>query len=192
MPTDPAPPHGPQSIQPIAAVLAFLFPGAGHFYLGHHRRAYLIALGILGLFFGGMLIGGVDVVDRKEDFVWFLGEALVGPVAFGVDAYHQNMLKAYDPDSPMQSVPVAKRSAHPDEARTTERRDVFDKVTKKTTSVDYPVFRPAKPGERPPNSKSIGRVNELGTLFCTIAGMLNLICIIDALFRQRGAPGVSP
>ena len=188
MPTDPAPPSGPQPIQPIAAVLAFLFPGAGHFYLGHRRRAYAIALGVLGLFAGGMLIGGVDVVDRKEDFVWFLGQSLVGPIAFGVDAYHQNMLKAYDPEKLDQGM-LVKRSAHPDEAREVQTRQVRDRATPAMRTVSLPIFRPAKPGENPPNSKSVGRVNELGTLFCTIAGMLNLICIIDALFRHRITPG---
>lgn len=187
MPTDPAPP-GPQPIQPIAAVLAFLFPGAGHFYLGHRNRAGAIVLGVLGLFAGGMLIGGIDVVDRREDFVWFLGEAIVGPLAFGVDAYHQNVLKAYDPEKLGQNA-LVKRSAHPDETREIQPHQVLSKAARTTTTVNLPVFRPARPGERPPNSKSVGRVNELGTLFCTIAGMLNLICIIDALFRHRTMPG---
>jgi hypothetical protein len=138
-----------------------------------------------------MLIGGVDVVDRKEDFVWFLGESLVGPLAFGVDAYQQNALKAYDPDKLAQGQFV-KRSAHPDEVRVIQPHQVSDKGARTTRTVNLAVFRPANPGERPPNSKSVGRVNELGTLFCTIAGMLNLICIIDALFRHRVTPGAAP
>jgi hypothetical protein len=44
---------------------------------------------------------------------------------------------------------------------------------------------PAGPGQLPPNSKSLGRMNELGTLFSTIAGMLNLIVIIDASMHGR-------
>ncbi len=47
---------------------------------------------------------------------------------------------------------------------------------------------PARTGELPPNSKSLGRMNELGTLFCTIAGMLNLIVIIDALLYSKIVP----
>jgi hypothetical protein len=34
-------------------------------------------------------------------------------------------------------------------------------------------------------TRSLGRMNELGTLFTTIAGMLNLIVIIDAAFHTR-------
>ena len=51
--------------------------------------------------------------------------------------------------------------------------------------------RQATASDRPPNTKSLGRVNELGTLFCTLAGMLNLIAIIDASTRRgrRSAGG---
>ncbi len=145
-------------------MLAVLLPGLGHAYLGEMRRGACVAAGVLGLFFGGMLIGGIDVVDRQEDPIWFLGEALVGPLAFGVNWVHQNQFKVVDG-------PV-RRTAMPGEVR--------DPAT------GAPV--PAPAGARPPNIKSIGRVNELGTLYCTIAGMLNLICIIDAAFRpsRRG------
>ncbi len=171
MPTPHYDHSGPAPFQPVAAVLAIVFPGAGHAYLGEIRRAVLIASGVMGLFFGGILVGGIDVVDRKEDFVWFIGEGLVGPIAFGVDYYHQNFLKVRD------GVGAPPRSAFPNEGRDPK------------TGVRVE-------GGKPPNSRSLGRVNELGTLFATIAGMLNLICIIDAAFRHRapaptvGAPGV--
>jgi len=118
---------------------------------------------VLGLFFGGMFIGGVDVIDRKEDSVWFYGQAMVGPIAFGVDWIHQNKFKVIDPTTKQR------RSANPDEGRGE------DGIAVK--------------GGKPPNEKSLGKVNELGTLFATIAGMLNFIVILDAGFpsRRRGA-----
>src|SRR5690606_39442388 len=79
----------------LAGLLAAAVPGAGHIYLGEARRGVLAAIGVLGLFFGGMLLGGVDVIDSREDRLWFYGQALVGPIAFGVDWYHQNRLKAF-------------------------------------------------------------------------------------------------
>lgn len=155
-----------ERFEPVAAVLALLFPGAGHFYLGEPVRAVLIAAGILGLFFGGLLIGGIDVVDRKEDTIWFVGQALVGPVAFGVDYIHQEHMKVTDQGR--------LRSARPGETRDSAGRAA-----------------PAAAGQLPPNSKSLGRMNELGTLFATIAGMLNLIVIIDAsLNSRRRTPGL--
>jgi hypothetical protein len=164
-------PHAhPAPFQPVALVAACLLPGAGHALLGDRRRGILIGAGVLGLFFGGLLIGGIDAVDRREDFVWFVGEALVGPIAFAVDYYHQNHLKVRDrPGGPV-------RSAYPNEVR--DPRGLAAQVLETDP-------------RKPPSVKSIGRVNELGTLFCTIAGMMNLIVIIDAAFRHR-APGGTP
>ena len=79
----------------LAGLVAAAIPGAGHIYLGEVRRGILAAVGVLGLFFGGVLLGGIDVIDRKEDPWWFVGQALVGPIAFGVDWYHQTQLKAW-------------------------------------------------------------------------------------------------
>ncbi|GJQ29369.1 MAG: hypothetical protein HBSAPP03_12530 [Phycisphaerae bacterium] len=152
MPTPP-PPSG---FQPLALLGAAIFPGLGHVLGKDPKRGACVALGVLGLFFGGILIGGIDVIDSKEDRVWFYGQALVGPVAFGVDYLHQSRFKVHAPGGVV-------RSAYP-----TEGRD---------PTTGAPVV-----GGRPPNTKSIGKMNEIGTLFATIAGMMNLIAVIDAGF----------
>jgi hypothetical protein len=201
LPTEHAPPTAsgqvlvePEQWQPVAAVLAVLVPGLGHAYLGETRRAAYIALGILGLFFGGVLIGGLDSVDRKEDKVWFFGQALVGPIAFGVDAIHQNYFKGYEPDKirSLQDLGhVPKRNPNPDETIRFESMNLPDRgglnpsITAPTVTMSVPLLVPAGPGQSPPITTSLGRVNELGTLYSTIAGMLNLIVIIDAAYRGR-------
>jgi hypothetical protein len=142
-----------EEFQPAAAVLAALVPGLGHAYLGEPRRGMLIAGGVLGMFLGGLVIGGIDVVDRKEDFWWFVGQSPVGPLAFAVDWVHQNRLKQHDPP------------AH-------AGKEWFEHNT-------------------PSRTKSLGHLNEIGSLYATIAGMMNLVCIIDAAWhaprRRRGA-----
>jgi hypothetical protein len=200
LPTDhdqPGPPQvEPDQWQPVAAMLALVFPGLGHAYLGETRRGAYIALGVMGLFFGGLLIGGLDSVDRKEDKVWFFGQALVGPVAFGVDWVHQHYYKGYEPgaiNSVQDLDTAAKRNPYPEETIRVERLVLPDRaasgasssVTAPRTEVPVPLLRPAPAGERPPITTSLGRVNELGTLYSTIAGMLNLIVVIDAAYRGR-------
>jgi hypothetical protein len=143
----------------LPLLAAVLFPGAGHFVAGERGRGILIAAGVLSLFFGGMLIGGIDVIDSKEDRIWFFGQAMVGPLAFGVDWAHQNKFKVIDPATRQL------RSANPDEGRGP------DGVAVK--------------GGKPPNEKSINKVNDLGTLYSTIAGMMNLIVILDAGWPSR-------
>jgi hypothetical protein len=154
----PSTPTAP-TFRPTALLAAVVVPGAGHFIAGERSRGALIATGVLGLFFGGMFIGGIDVIDSKEDRVWFFGQALVGPIAFGVDWAHQNKFKVIDP------VTKQLRSANPDEGR-----DANGMAVK---------------GGTPPNEKSLNKVNDLGTLFSTIAGMLNLVVILDAGWPSR-------
>lgn len=128
------------------------------------------AAGVLGLFVAGLLIGGISVIDRRDNKVWFIGQALVGPLSFGVDMIHQRM-KVQDMivDGTGRARPIGPpRPPHPDEGRAANGTPV--------------------PGGTPPYSRSIGKMNELGTLFTTIAGMLNLIIIVDAAFPSRKRP----
>lgn len=137
----------PDRLQPVALILAFLLPGAGHAFLGDLRRGVCVGAGVLSLFVAGLLIGGIDAVDRKEDFWWFVAQAGVGPVAFATNAAHQS-LKVPDP------VTGQRRSPYPD--------------------------------ENPRYTKSLGKINEIGALYCALAGLLNLIAMIDAGWRPDG------
>jgi membrane-associated protease RseP (regulator of RpoE activity) len=243
------PEHTVPPIRPLAGLAALVLPGLGHLVLGETKRGVLIAIGVLGLFFGGLFIGGIDSVDSKEDKVWFFGQALVGPLAFGVDYIHQNQFKVKDTDF---SGNIVGRSARPNEGR--------DPATGRAIGASLGITRDQAPGGKgvlvrgvtpgtgaeksglksgdiifkwnetlvagpddlvsqlgsiadgnspqaarltiqrgdqqqevtvglepvkPPNIKSLAKVNEIGTLFSTIAGMLNLIVIMDALLPIR-------
>lgn len=117
---------------PFAALLAWIWPGLGHLRLGQRRRGMLIMFGVLFLFLGGVLIGGVDAVDRRHDPLWFVAQALCGPIAFGADLANQRLLS--DPQVRLQR-------------------------------------------------KSLSHINEFGTLFAALAGLMNLVVILDALHR---------
>ena len=126
-------------LTPGAAILAWLWPGAGHISLGQTRRGILIMAGVLFLFLGGVLIGGVDVVDRKEDRLWFVAQIFCGPIALATDYVNQSVIKPLDnPSDPPN-----------------ERQGL--------------------------KTKSLGRVNEIGTLYCALAGLMNFVVILDAL-----------
>jgi len=161
-----------------AGIVALLLPGAGHLLRGQVYRGLMACLGVLGLFFGGMLIGGIDVIDSKEDRIWFLGQALVGPVAFGVDTLHQKQFKAWAPVTGLTGRPHwDTRSGYPNESRVwSDANDRYEWVAHDPDDLDAP---------SPPNTKSIAKMNEIGTLYATLAGMLNFIIILDALIPSR-------
>ncbi len=130
---------------PISGIAAVALPGLGHVVRGEAKRGGLIFLGVMGLFLGGILIGGIDVIDRANDFWWFVLQAGVGPVAFGAEWLHQTRFAA------------------------------------------------------DPAIQSLGKVNEVGSLYAALAGLVNLIAIIDAFWpdvrpapqdeRRAGSPG---
>lgn len=124
------------SFDPLGGLAAIALPGLGHVITGEWRRGGLIFLGVMGLFLGGMLIGGIDVIDRKNDFWWFVLQAGIGPIAFIVDSIHQSMVSG---------------------------------------GVD-------------PLRQSLGRVNEVGSLYAGMAGLVNLIAIIDAAWPAEDEP----
>ena len=127
----------------LAPILAWVFPGLGHWYLGHRRRARLIATGIGVMYVSGLLIGGLDVIDRRGDRLWYYGQFLAGPVTPALDAWRT---RHYTPDTPKAKV-----------------------------NHSYPV-------------PSFSHANEIPTLFTTIAGMLNLLAILDVLVLPRHRP----
>jgi hypothetical protein len=123
---------------PGAAALAWIWPGLGHISLGERRRGGLIMFGVLFLFLCGLLIGGVDVVDRQREWLWFLAQGLCGPIAFAADFVNQNYVQ---------------RAPDPERLR------------------------------------GLARVHEMGTLFIALAGLMNLVVILDALhFAPPGGP----
>ncbi len=131
-----------------AAIAAWLLPGLGHYLLGQRRRGLILGLSIGGLWFAGLLIGGLAVIDFEEHPAWFLGQALTAPSLI-VEQVHE-MLLASSPAGPQPPL-------HADDPT--------------------PAFEP-----------SFGRTQEQGILYTALAGLLNLLCIIDVLYRDPRDP----
>ncbi|MGA0285921.1 MAG: DUF6677 family protein [Phycisphaerales bacterium] len=136
-----------------AAVLAWVVPGAGYVMLGDRRRGVLAGGGVLGLFLLGMLIGGVDVVDRAEDTLWFVAQAGAGPVAWVADFANAELVKA---------------------------GRVGEMIAVPTGDPRVPTYPAVS------SLKGVARPNELGTLYCAMAGLMNVAVILDVLGRRPG------
>ena len=134
-----------EQFTPTAAILAWLWPGLGHIHLGERRRGFLVMFGVLFLFGSGVLIGGIDSVDHRDDRLWFLAQVLCGPIAVATDLANQSIVKQLPPDW--------------------ERR-YWQSDPQVRAMVGY---------------KGLGHVNEIGTLYGALAGLMNLVAILDAL-----------
>ena len=61
-----------------AALLAWLIPGGGHFYLGLRKRAVVLSVCIEVTFIFGLYIGTVRIVNPAHSFLWFFGQIFAG------------------------------------------------------------------------------------------------------------------
>lgn len=129
-----------RSLQPLAGILAWVVPGLGHFVLGQRIRGVRIFAGMCVLILGGLLIGGIDVVDSKNDHLWFLAQVCGGPIVLGIDVFNQQYVQSLAPD---QQIPW----------------------------------------------RSLGHVNSVGTLYIALAGLLNVVVILDAIYPARRDEG---
>lgn len=198
-----------RTIRPLAGLLALVLPGLGHAASGRAARGLIAGGCVLGMLLGGLLIGGVDAIDSREDRPWFIGQALVGPIVLGIDAFHQSV-KAYPvrnarpgenglsrrrgPDVEGPAFAVSQRDLdlgliRPRNVGPDERREIVDVlVFRGTASPDadvrrLPVAVPLPEGEtaQPPIGEALGKLNEIAMLYILCAGLLNLIIFFDAL-----------
>ncbi len=147
----------------LAATLAFLIPGAGHYYQGRHSKAYLFGLCILGLFFLGLFIGQGRVVYASwtpDDYrIQFPAQMCVGVPAFPA------ALQAMCNDGKGNASGNLAKSVLGDFMAAPKSRDELSKW-----HVDA----------------SAGF--ELGSLYTAVAGLLNLLAIFDAFAGPMPMP----
>jgi hypothetical protein len=131
------------SSPPLVALAGWALPGLGYWLIGQRGRAITCGMTILLVFFAGILIAGVRVVQAPDmnapgnpfqnilQRPWFIGQVLNGPI--GISAAM-----------------------------------ISDKLA------SSPTYR---------NVEAKARLAEIGTLYTAVAGMLNLLTIIDASHR---------
>jgi TM2 domain-containing membrane protein YozV len=78
----------------IAALLAFLIPGAGHFYLGRRGKAILGGAALLLTFAAGVAMAHGTVVQRERDQYFWSGQILLGiPAAIATILDHRRRVQ---------------------------------------------------------------------------------------------------
>ena len=131
------------SSPPVVALAGWALPGAGYWLIGQRTRALTCGLTILAVFFAGIFIAGVRVVQAPDmsgpgstfqrvlQKPWFIGQVLTGPVGIAAAMVSDSL----------------------------SRSATYGHIEAKA------------------------RLAEIGTLYTAVAGMLNLLTIIDAAHR---------
>ncbi len=136
----------------LAALLAWLIPGAGHIYQGRIGKGILYAICILGLFFIGLIMGEgkivywrwVNPLQNPEKFpLYYLGQFFVGLPS--LPALLQSLLERYG------HAPILGGFM-------------------------------AEPSQNALNAlqNRLGKLVEIGSIYTCVAGLLNILAIYDA------------
>jgi hypothetical protein len=139
----------------IVGALAWLLPGAGHYALNEKKRGIIIFAVIAVTFLLGLYVGSIGVIDPVNAKPWFAAQLMNSPAVL--------LLGHHVADVYYRARDAQQRSAYaaspPDE--TTEESQAV---------VAYTVF---------------GRAGEIGQIYTSIAGLLNLLCIVNAVYMAH-------
>ena len=92
---------------PVAGLLAWVFPGLGHFFLGHHAHGLVFMVTIVATFWTGVALGGVRAtVDPKERTLWFTAQMCTGANALAAYGLHHAVANSDTPLGPYLSSEV--------------------------------------------------------------------------------------
>ena len=175
MPPTLPPPYPPPP--PVVALASWLLPGLGYLLMGQRKRGFTVGVTILLLLVLGLLIGGVRVMEVP---------------GYGEDGRRVMV----DSDGRRLSYPRADALWALQAAPMSELRDKPWSIPQVLTgpaalaSMAWAVWS-ANPENGPggdpeaPAALSHSRVNEIGMLYTAVAGMLNLLAIIDAASRAE-------
>ena len=166
---------------PLVALVAWLVPGGGYLLIGQRARGLTVGITIVVLFALGLFIGGVRALE--------------------VPGYDENghQIRLNDKGYKVHPDDAAYRRAH-----WIIGRNTLSEIRAKPWSIAQGLAGPVAfagawwsvwaatdhdgddgDGE-PPGVLSHGRVNEIGVLYTAVAGMLNLLAVIDASHRAAG------
>jgi hypothetical protein len=150
----------------LAAFLAWLIPGLGHFYQGRTAKGVLFSVCILGTFFYGLYIGNGQVVYASTPSIltrWqYLFQLGVGLPAAPALIQRQRALDGKAPLSLLGDV-----------MRPPRMQGDFDSVDQAKHVVKHP-------DEVAKWNHDSADMFEMGTVYTIVAGLLNLLVICDA------------
>ena len=145
--------------------MAWLIPGAGHVYIKRTLRGVIICLCLNGLFWTGVAIGGVFTVDPLKDRWWFSAQMCTG--VSGVASWYRQekergkITNNFDDPKLRTSNPPLQMDRK-DQLPQRWWEAYTEAKVKNGTNLAYPADTVAK-------------------AYSGVAGMLNLMCIFDAV-----------
>lgn len=146
----------------FSIALGWLVPGAGHLLIGQRARGLVFMVTIHGLFAMGLLIAGIKAMNPADQPIWKYTQLVAGwPTLIA------NRLAAVQVNAEQQQM------------------DDYGRAAAENPALNPDTYFKANPEVRP---TYFPKVQDVGTVYCGIAGMLNLLVLFDLLIRVLGGP----
>ena len=161
---------------PVVALASWLVPGLGYMLLGQRARGFTVGVTILLLLVLGLLIGGVRVMEVP-------GYSDDGRQVMVDPSGRRTSRAARDAVWALRASPMAELREKP----WSIPQALAGPAALASMAWSVWTARPENGpgGAEPPGATSHARVNEIGVLYTAVAGMLNLLAIIDAASRAE-------
>ena len=179
----PPPPRDHLPPPPLVALASWLVPGAGYWVIGQRARALTTGVTIVALFVLGLLVGGVRALEVPG---WDEDGSRVRMKANGEKAQPADHYAYSQARWVMARNPLIELRAKPwFIAQVLNGPMALAAGAWSVWASTPPNDRGPGPdaGRDAPGATSHSRVNEIGVLYTAVAGMLNLLVIIDASHR---------
>ena len=174
----------------VALVLAWLIPGAGHVYIGRKVRGIIIFVTIAATFWSGIAMGGVMTVDRDYERWWYMADMLTG--AHGLIAWRRSAALYEDLDRMLAQDPQYRRQQ-------SSLRRTYGVGTRALAQASHSLrqqYVARLLAEKDGGLALVPPGESIARAYAGVAGLLNLMCIFDAVILAvmgvRGEPKREP
>lgn len=164
-----------------AAILSFILPGAGHFFQGRTGKGIIFFVCVFGLFLYGLVLSSGDVgLGRAVYWKWtpddhrfyFFGQACIGAPVFPALIQSSLVQNGKDPlFYGLMAPPISSQYLVNNHGQLQNENLSAGNLEEQNKKYNY-TFHQIR--------KSLNKNYELGTLFTTVAGLLNLLVAFDA------------
>ena len=177
----------------IIGLFAWIVPGGGHFALKEKKHAIIIFLTITLTFCMGLYIGSVGVIDPVRAKPWYIAQIMNSPAVmvlghlntdwllFSIGVENQSDLNNNTISENLQEQFRNHGISLSEEARISILPKGYVWLIKDTQQA-YRVQRAQSTLNIYPDYTVYGRPNEIGQIYTSIAGLLNLLCIVNAVY----------
>ena len=168
----------------LALVLAWAVPGLGHLVLGERARGIVFGLTIHLLFAAGLLLGGIKAINPPDQLIWTYTQFLAGWPMLIANRAETTLDRKNIPDPAGMGGYVSQFDLEL-RAYQNQRKDLLQNPEARQALA-------AKAFTENPLLTYHPKVQDVGAVYCGIAGMLNLLVMFDVLLRITGAVREEP